>query len=110
MAVSPELPEHLREIKAQRKLTFDILHDPGGAVAAKYGLNFTLPGDLQGVYAGFGLDLPTLNGDGAWQLPMPARYIIDGSGTIRYARVHPDYTTRPEVDDTLEALRALAPA
>ena len=108
MAISPELPEFLREIKAQRKLTFDILHDPGGAVASQYGLTFTLPEDLQGVYAGFGLDLPTLNGDGAWQLPMPARYIVDTNGTIRYARVHPDYTTRPEPEDTLNALRTPA--
>jgi len=101
---------YLREIREQRKLTFDILHDPGGAVAAQYGLNFPLPDDLQGVYAGFGLDLPTLNGDGLWQLPMPARYIVDRRGTIRYARVHPDYTTRPEVGDTLDALRAMASA
>ena len=110
MAVSPELPEHLREIKEQRKLSFDILHDPGGAVASTYGLTFTLPDDLQQIYAGFGLDLPTLNGDGAWRLPIPARIIVDTRGTIRYARIHPDYTTRPEVEDTLEALRGTVPA
>ena len=85
-----------------------MVHDPDGQAAAEYGLSFTLPEDLQAVYAGFGLELPTLNGDGAWRLPMPARYIVDRSGTVRYARVHPDYTTRPEPEDTLDTLRALA--
>ena len=107
MAVSPELPEHLREIREQRGLAFDVLHDPGGEVASAYGLTFTLPEDLQAVYAGFGLDLPTLNGDGAWRLPLPARYIVDATGTIRYARIHADYTTRPEPEDTLDALEGL---
>jgi hypothetical protein len=39
---------------------------------------------------------------------MPARYIIDSSSVVRYARVEPDYTHRPEPDETVEALRRLA--
>ena len=73
MAVSPELPVHLREMREQHRLTFDLLHDPGQDVAGRYGLVYTFPQDLQQVYADFDLDLPTLNGDGAWRLPMPAR-------------------------------------
>jgi len=38
---------------------------------------------------------------------MPARYIVDTGGTIRYARVNADYTVRPEPSETLEALRGL---
>ena len=38
---------------------------------------------------------------------MPARFIIDEQGIIRYAESDPDYTTRPEPEDTLAALRAL---
>ena len=108
MAVSPEEPLHLREMAEQENLAFPVLHDSGGAVARAYGLNFTLPEDLQAIYRSFGIDLPALNGDGAWQLPMPARYIVDPEGTIRYARVHPDYTTRPEPDEILDALGALS--
>ena len=91
-----------------RRLAFPMLHDAGGAVADRYGLGFTLPPDLQTIYAGFGLDLPTLNGDGAWRLPMPARYIVAPDGIVRYARVHPDYTTRPEPEETLRALGEIA--
>jgi hypothetical protein len=38
---------------------------------------------------------------------MPARFVIDGRGVIRSAERDPDYTTRPEPEDTLAALRAL---
>ena len=51
--------------------------------------------------------LPDFNGDESWTLPVPARYILDGGGTIRYARSDPDYTVRPESAETLEALRQL---
>ena len=60
------------------------------------------------MYGGFGVNLAETNGDPDWTLPMPARYIIDSSGVIRYARIDPDYTVRPEPEDTVEALRALA--
>jgi peroxiredoxin len=38
---------------------------------------------------------------------MPARFVIDRRGIIRYADSDPDYTTRPEPEDTLAALRTL---
>ena len=39
---------------------------------------------------------------------MPARFIVDAGGVIRYAQADPDYTTRPEPDETLQALRTLS--
>lgn len=38
---------------------------------------------------------------------MPARLIVDRDGIIRYADINPDYTVRPEPEETLEALKAL---
>ena len=35
---------------------------------------------------------------------MPARLIIDLDGTIAYAEINPDYTDRPEPEDTLTIL------
>lgn len=52
-------------------------------------------------------DLADFNGEAPWRLPMPARYLIDGGGTVRWASVSPDYTRRPDPEDTLEALREL---
>ncbi len=90
----------------QNKLGFDVLSDSGNTLARKLRLVYELPEDLEKVYLGFGVDLSSYNGDDSWTLPMPARFIIDESGIIRFAEAHPDYTTRPEPTDTLEKLRA----
>lgn len=107
MAISPQLPEHNRELIRTRHLTFEILSDRGNLIATKFGLTFALPDYLRKLYATFPLDLEKFNGDASWTIPMPARFLIDREGMIRMAESDPDYTTRPEPQDTLDALRAL---
>ena len=77
-------------------------------MASQFGLTFTLPDYLRALYATFPLDLAQYNGDASWTLPMPARLVIDRQGVIRAADSDPDYTARPEPEETLGALRALS--
>lgn len=91
----------------KQKLLFPILWDQESKVAEAFGLAFTLPTDLKEVYLGFGIDLPAHNGDPSWRLPVPARFVIDGEGVVRFVQADPDYTRRPEPETTVEALRAL---
>jgi peroxiredoxin len=109
VAISPQLPEHNRELIRSRQLTFEILTDRGNEVAARFGLRFALPDYLRQLYGKFPLDLEKFNGDASWTLPIPARFVVDRQGIIRAAESDPDYTTRPEPEATLDALRALAP-
>jgi len=95
---------------ARQKLTFPILWDEKSAVAQAFGLAFTLPDDLKAVYLGFGNDLAIRNGDPSWQLPVPARFVIDAAGIVRSVEADPDYTHRPEPESTLEALRKVVAA
>ena len=108
VAISPQLPEHSRELARHRHLTFEILTDRGNEVAAQFGLRFVLPEYLRQIYRAFPLDLEKFNGDVSWTLPIPARFVIDREGIIRAAESDPDYTTRPEPSDTLAAVRTLA--
>jgi peroxiredoxin len=62
---------------------------------------------LQDVYLSLQIDLERYNGNADWELPLPARYLIDQSGTVRYAAVNPDHTCRPEPSETLAAIREL---
>jgi peroxiredoxin len=86
-------------------LTFEILSDPGNAVAQRYGVKYQLPVDLKEVYLKFNIDLPKHNGDDSWTLPLPTRLIIDQKGIIRYAAINADYTVRPEPEETTVALK-----
>lgn len=106
MAISPLTRGKSAALIDSRSLGFEILRDAGNEVAHAFGLRFQVPEDLKEVYRGFGIDLAAANGEDGWTLPMPARYVVATDGTVRYARVHPDYTRRPEPSETVAALRA----
>ena len=106
--LSPELPTFSAELAARHKLAFPILSDHGLATAKAFGLAFTLPDDLKDVYLNvFKNDLAKRNGEPSWRLPMPARFVIDRGGIIRSANADPDYTARPEPEETLAFLKTL---
>ena len=107
VVISPQLPAALAEMKARLKLDFPLLHDFGNAYAERLGIAMTVPADLAAIYARFGIDLPVANGDGAWRLPVPSRWIVDGAGIVRDVFDDPDYTVRPEPDVTVEKLRGI---
>ncbi|CAD0187199.1 hypothetical protein RUESEDTHA_04111 [Ruegeria sp. THAF57] len=105
--ISPQTTEKSKVTKSERSLSFDVLSDLGNSYSRELGLVFGLSEELQALYKGLGIDLPAFNGDESWELPMPARLVIDGTGKVVYADINPDYTLRPEPEDTLAALKAL---
>ena len=61
----------------------------------------------QAIYAKNSIDLPAVNGDGTWTLPMPARFLRDRGGVIHAADADPDYRKRPETLDSIAVLDRL---
>jgi peroxiredoxin len=107
VAISPQKPDGSLSMQEKNELTFTVLSDPGNQVAAGLGV-LTAPNNAaRGAQRTLGLDLPEANADGTAGLPMPTVVILDGAGIIRWIDVHPDYTTRSEVADIIDALRAL---
>ena len=107
IAISPEQPDNTLTMQEKHDLRFPVLSDAGNAVARSYGLTFALTPDLHPIYKDFGIDLPTRNGDESYELPIPATYVVDRAGTIRYAYVNADYTQRAEPAEVLAAVRQL---
>mgnify|MGYP001313742981 CR=1 FL=1 len=108
VVLSPELAAHSQKLATENKLTFPIARDAASATADAFGLAFTFPDELRALYLALGLDLDKRNGEASWRMPMPARFVLDQKGIIRYAAVDPDYTRRPEPEETLAALQAIA--
>ncbi len=107
VALTPQTPEHNKAMTLKNELNFHLLADPGNAYAAKLGLRFTVPPEVQDIYNGFGLVLPKFNGDDSWTLPIPARLVADRSGVVRAADIDVDYTRRPEPSKTVKDVAAL---
>jgi peroxiredoxin len=108
VAISPQSVANGRKTVEDLGLSFPILSDPNNAIADLFGIRYRLPDELTSLYKNFGVNLPVINGDASWSLPMPARFVIDRGGIIRYAEVSGDYTKRPDPNVLLPILRELA--
>ncbi|WP_149827321.1 peroxiredoxin-like family protein [Streptomyces tailanensis] len=107
VAVSPQIPDESLSLTEKHQLAFDVLSDIGSDTAKQYGLAFDLPDDLAAVYDKLGFDLQRVNAGHPRTLPLPATYVIDRAGTIRWAFADTDYTRRAEPADILATLDSL---
>jgi peroxiredoxin len=104
VAISPQAPDGSLSTRATKELTFTVLSDPGNQIAGQLG-TLTAPSDgARAAQLQLGLDLTKVNADGTTTLPMPTVVIVDSVGVIRWIDVHPDYTTRTEPDQVLQAV------
>ena len=105
VAISPMLPDNSLDTAQQNQLAFPVLSDVGNTVAEAFGLVFMVDTRIQAMYLErLGNDLPNLNGDGSFTLPLPATYVIGQDGVITYAYVNADYRLRADPEDVLAAL------
>ena len=93
VALTPELPDSSLSTKEKHQLQFEVLSDLNNEVARTYGLVFKLDETTATRYEQ-GFQLSAYNGNHSAELPMPATYIIDQKGIIRYAFVEADYKQR----------------
>lgn len=68
---------------------------------------FDVPDYLKGAYEKIGLDLESFNGKANWILPVPATFMIDETGEIRFKDVNRNFMSRLEPNDILRVLRCL---
>jgi len=107
VAISPQTVHQSFLMHDQHKIRFSLLSDEANKIARGFGLVYTVPEYQQAVYRRAFVNLPFANGDDSWTLPIPATYILDRSGTVRYRWASEDYTERPEPVDIVEKLRTL---
>ncbi len=108
VAITPERPDLAAATASKNSTHFPIYSDADGSAARMLGIAFTLDEDLQTRYRGYKVDLSTINASGQWALPHPATFIIDQTGTIRYAHVNPDYAKgRAKPEEVLAVLSGL---
>ena len=102
--ISPQTVQQSFFMVDQHKLRFPLLSDRNNETARKFGLAYRVPDYQQAVYRRSFVNLPHVNGDDSWELPIPATYMVGRDGIVRYASVNPDYSERPEPADILENL------
>lgn len=109
VAISTQGASDSRKSQKDNGLSFPILSDKNGDLAEKFGIRWTLQDYVIPIHAGFGVELPRIHGDGRWNLPMPARYVIDTDGKVAYSEINPDYTRHPDPSELYPVLEKLTP-
>src|SRR6478736_275142 len=119
VGISPQTVHHSYLMADQHRLRFPLLSDVGNKVARQFGLVYRVPEYQQDVYRRAFTNLPFVNGDESWELPIPATCSLgqrESAGeapaphhlspknpahAILYASAKPDYTDRPEPAEIL---------
>jgi len=104
VAISPQDVRQASFMCDQHKLRYPLLSDGGSSVARQFGLVYPLPSYQQELFLSVFINLPFINSHPAWELPLPATYVLNSDGTIRWHWVSADYTERPEPADIISAL------
>eukprot|EP01112_Ceratiomyxa_fruticulosa_P003448 TRINITY_DN13809_c0_g1_i1.p1 TRINITY_DN13809_c0_g1~~TRINITY_DN13809_c0_g1_i1.p1 ORF type:complete len:234 (-),score=53.40 TRINITY_DN13809_c0_g1_i1:161-814(-) len=104
IAISPQKPDHLVTSQEKNSLTFPVLSDVGNVIATKLGIFTRHSEEIVQFLGGMGVDIANTNEDGTDGLPMPTVAIVDSTGKIRFIDVHPNYSTRTEPQQILDAV------
>lgn len=98
VAVSPDRPEKLRESLGKQRLNYTLLSDSSAAATKAFGLAFQVDDGTLIKYKSFDIDLDDASGESHHILPVPAVYLIDQQGLIRFTHFDPNYKTRLNTD------------
>jgi len=102
VAISPQTSRQSDFMVGQHQLPFPVLFDPGCAVAEQFGLAYSIPEYLRDYYRSILVNIPFVNGDESWRLPLPATYVLARDRRVLFAQAHADFRVRPEPEEALE--------
>ena len=106
VTVSPQTERQNDFMVTQHGLPFPVLSDPGCALAEQFGLAYAVPEYHRAYYLSILVNIPFINGDTSWRLPLPATYAIGRDGRVVFAEAHADFRVRPEPEEVLAAAYA----
>jgi peroxiredoxin len=107
VALTPDTGRHLTDTKRVQRLSYEILSDVDGAVGLQFGVLFRAPAAYRELLAGYGIDLAERHGNDGGFIPLPATFVVDPAGIVRYAFVNIDFTRRAEPSAIVAALTQL---
>jgi peroxiredoxin len=112
VAVSPQVPERLVEIRQRHDLSFKVASDIGNELGRRFGILYTADEASQAAQRAKGGFIGDTTGTGTWELPQPAMVVIGHDRIVRFVDVRPDWLVRTEADPVIAAVRdiTLVPA
>lgn len=108
IALSPQIPERLGEIRDRHGLAFIVANDPDNQLGNALGITFE-PSEKPAVAPGTSW-IGAVTGTNSWTLPQPTIVVLDRDATVRFVDVSPDWLARTEAETVLAALEGVRAA
>ncbi|KAF2391912.1 peroxiredoxin-like family protein [Pseudomonas frederiksbergensis] len=107
VAVSPQVPERLIEIKTRHTLDLQVASDPDNQLGRRLGILYSFDEASRNAALAKGKGIGETTGTGTWELPQPTVVVIARDGSVAFAEVSPDWLVRTEADPVLRAVEQL---
>jgi peroxiredoxin len=105
--LSADRPELLNSSLQESDLGFTLLSDARMQAARAFGVAFRVDDATAAKYREHGIDLDETSGESHHELPVPAVFIVDRQGVIRYVFANADYKVRIDPQQLLAEARRL---
>jgi peroxiredoxin len=105
VAISPQVPERLIEIRQRHDLGFTVASDPDNRFARALGITYEANAASRAGGTGQGW-IGEVIGTGTWELPQPAVLLVKPDHRVDFIDISPDWLVRTEADSILAALTA----
>ncbi len=104
VAVSVDKPDAEAKLHATYSIPFAVLSDSDAAMIEAFHVVKKVEGDELAKIKGFGVDLESYSGNAHHESAIPALFLSDRSGIVRWAHSDPDFKVRPSVAQMLAAI------
>jgi peroxiredoxin len=106
VAISPQTQRQSDFTAGHHKLPFPLLTDFECGLASQFGLMYSVPDYQRNYYRSILVNIPFVNGEESWRLPLPATYVVGQDATVLFAEAYADFRVRPEPEEVLAPLLA----
>lgn len=107
VAASVDLPDFGAKTKATYTIPFPVLSDSSASMIEGFHVAKKVGDDEYAKMRGFGVDLEARSGEKLHEMAIPALFVIDQKGIIRWAHSDPDFKVRPTTAQILAAIDGL---
>lgn len=108
VAISPQVPERLVEIKLRHQLQLQVASDRDNALGRRLGILYSFDeASRQAALSKGGGGIGEVTGTGTWELPQPTLIVLDRDGRVAFVEVSPNWLVRTEADEVLQVVEGL---
>jgi peroxiredoxin len=105
IAISPETELEVKKTKSKNDLEFLLLSDHKNKLAKELQIVFQVNKEVVSEYMGLGIKLEKNEETQAYELPIPATFVINSDRKIIYVFADADYTKRANTSDIIEVIK-----